>query len=135
MNARVAPVCPVSRSQPVPGQPGLKYPSIPVATDLPSAIASLNASAAALQLFFRPINNVAPILWGGPTNTDGGPGQDNNASHRQTWVEASRTTEQMRINNLDDDTLWVEVPVITNIIFVDDRGHYLEWSLSPIGSV
>lgn len=134
MDARVAPVCPVSRNQPVPGQPGLKYPTIPIATDLPSAIASLNASAAALQLFFRPVNNVAPILGGGPTSFDGGSGQDNNASksRRQNWVEASRTTEQMRITNLDDDTFWVEVPVITNIVFVDNRGHYLEWGLSPI---
>lgn len=61
MNA-VAPVCPISRSQPVPGAPGILYPVLPAVIDLPSAIAAVNMLAPILaHLGGVPIppNNVA----------------------------------------------------------------------------
>jgi hypothetical protein len=69
----VAPVCPVSRDQAVPGMPGTWLPYIPRAVDLPSAIAAVNTIINILQIIQMalPFNNLTPVR---PTPPTLGPG-------------------------------------------------------------
>lgn len=122
-----APVCPISRSQPVSNTPPALSPIVQ-ATDLPSAITALKQIITALQqLVFPPgINNVAPF--GGVPS----PAQATSSGQLKppNWVEVGRTVDQMRVNNADDDTLWVEVDVIKDITFRDETsGNFLHWKL------
>lgn len=134
-----APVCPVSRSQPVAGQPGLSLPPIPHAFDLPSAIAALQQIALVLPQIVGmapPTNNIFPALPFGSSqlaaNNSAGPSGGGGGARlkRPKWVEVGRIVDQMRINNADDDSFWVEVDVIKEITFRDETsGNYLHWKL------
>lgn len=118
MNSKIAPVCPVSRSQPVSGQPGLLLPYIPPAVDLPSAIAAANAMAGVLQHPFAPRNNVNPLIpFGQPrlsSNNDGG-----GKKTRSRWEEKNRKTAIKKFVNPEDDQVWIKVERITEITWVD----------------
>lgn len=124
-----APVCPISRSQPVPGMPGTRLPYIPLAVDLPSAIAALHAINLHLM---QPtmINNVYPPEPIPRPGTDG-PNQDGGGRPKKPrWVEVGRVSDTMRISNIDDDEAWVELDVIKELTFRDEAsGNYLYWKL------
>lgn len=63
MNTKVAPVCPVSRSQPVSNAPGNPMPVVPKALDLPSLIAAANAIRLQVLQLIGPsmvVNNMFP---------------------------------------------------------------------------
>ena len=103
MNGSVAPVCPIVRSQPIPGQPPTKRSAIPPATDLPSALRAIN------QLIN--INNYLDPL------------------QVPQWVEQSRTTQTVRIYNPNDKEQWVDVERINSLTFADDNtGGLWQWT-------
>lgn len=98
-----APVCPITRSEVPPGQPGIKVPSVPRANDLDSAI--------------KAINDIILIL--------------NEASEPTIrWLEDYRVTQIVRIHNPDDFEQWVEVERITKLVMKDQiNGDLWVWEL------
>lgn len=138
-NGSVAPVCPISRSQAVPGMPGTLLLTVPRAVDLPSAIQAANAVAAILQQLGPgpTLNNVYPSLPFGYPSLAGNNSatQDAGSSSRKhsRWKEKSRVVERRRFYKPEDMHLpeknrdvWVEVERITKIIWVDtSRGSTL----------
>lgn len=125
----VAPVCPVSRSQALPGMPGALLPYTPKPVDLFSAIAAVNQIARILQQVVAPAapNNVSPLPGQSPVARPGtsGPAQDGGKSlpkkQHSDWTELSRTTRRVRYYNPEDDLVWVEVERIARIVWVDKR--------------
>lgn len=91
INGSVAPVCPVSRSQGVPGQPPVKRPGLPMVNDLPSVISTLNQIIIML--------NAPP----------------------QNFVEVDRATEIVRVYNPKDREQWVDVERINYLQMADPR--------------
>lgn len=91
-NGSVAPVCPISRPQAFPPQPGIQLPFVPLANDLPSAIQAINA-----------LHTI--IASTGP------------ASIR--WLEKERVTQQVRITNPQDSSQYVDVLRITKLTMQD----------------
>ena len=102
VNGNGAPVCPITRSQVPPAQPGIRVPAIPPATDIPSAIAAINR-------IITIINDTTPHI---------------------KWIEAERVTARVRIFNPDDDNQWVDVIRIMKLIMEDqDTGDLWVWEL------
>jgi len=102
MNGSVAPVCPIVRSQPVPGQPPTKKSAIPPANDLPSVIRAVN-QLININNYFDPI----PV---------------------PQWVEVHRVTTPVRIFNPNDDQQWVDVERISSLTFQEDStGALFQW--------
>ena len=120
-----APVCPISRDQAVAGQPTLRLPSIPIAVDLPSAIAGLHQIQQLLIQMTTPpiVNNIGfPFL---PTPTIGNPRQDNGGGgggggKNQDWQETHRCYEIIRVvdpfNQRDN---YVDIPVLRWLMYKD----------------
>lgn len=122
----IAPVCPVSRSQAVAAMPAVRVPSIPVAVDLPSAIAALNQIITLLPQVIGPLpsNNLYPAL-PVPSPANGG-----GKLKKPRWVEQGRNMPTMRISNADDNDAWVEIDVIEQIIWRDETsGNTLVWEM------
>lgn len=125
-------ICPTSRSQPVAGQPGLRLPPVPLATDLLTSIAAVNQMAGLLPLLTTPapVNNVYP-----PRPFGNGPLTANNngkGEPAQRWKEYSRATEIVRVTNPDNENNWVDLERITYISYRDlatGRPRWLEWRL------
>lgn len=112
-----APVCPISRSQAVSGQPGLRLPSMLRPTDLPSAIAAAN-QAAQILAGRRVINNFYPPRTIPSPGSDG-PNQHGGRPKHSRWKEVSRTTKKMKFYNPEDEEIWIEVERITKIVWED----------------
>jgi hypothetical protein len=103
VNESVAPVCPITRSEVPPTQPGIKIPFIPKATDLDSAIAA--------------INKLIDII-----NTDSEPSV--------RWLEKERSTQIVRVTNPEDEDQWVDVERITRLVMEDQiTGDLWVWEL------
>jgi hypothetical protein len=103
-NQSVAPVCPITRSEVPPTQPGIKIPFIPKATDLDSAIAA--------------INKLIDII-----NQD-------SAEPSIRWLEKERSTQIVRVTNPEDEDQWVDVERITRLVMEDqDTGDLWVWEL------
>jgi hypothetical protein len=99
MNGSVAPVCPIVRSQPIPGQPPTKQTAIPPATDLPSAIRAIN------QIIN--IYNLKPLQ----------------------YVETNRVTQTVRVYNPNDKEQWVDVERINSLTMQDPvTGGLWQWT-------
>lgn len=110
VNQSVAPVCPITRSELPPTQPGIKIPFVPKATDLESAIAAIN----------RLIDLVL---------TDA-------AEATIRWLEKERTTVIVRIFNPEDDAQWVDVERITRLVMEDQiTGDLWLWELGQSAPV
>lgn len=104
VNESVAPVCPISRGETPPAQPGIKLPSVPLATDLESAI--------------KAINTIAAIM------------NDENSEPFIRWLEKYRVTAIVRIFNPDDDSQWVDVERIMKLVMEDqENGDLWVWEL------
>jgi hypothetical protein len=134
MNA-IAPVCPISRDQPISGSPGLLYPVLPAVIDLPSAIAAVNMLAPYVYHLGGvpfPVNNVYPPHL--PTQT--ALKKNNSAGiQKRNWVVTKRTTYQQKIYKGDygsadpDTSLWVEVERIKQMHLRDTvTGWTLEFN-------
>lgn len=140
INGRIAPVCPISRSQPVSGQPGqLSLASIPYAVDLPSLIRAVNAIGQLLQQLAGPglaVNNVYPP----PSRPFGQPQlareQEKGAVFigYPEWDEDNRVTDDVRVYHKEveaggvikaDKTQWVDVTRINKIDFLDRNSEDL----------
>jgi hypothetical protein len=98
----VAPVCPISRPEAPPAQPGIRLPVPVPAYDLPSAIAAINALVTVYN-----------------ANTD------KFANIR--WVEKERTTQNVRIFNPNDNSQYVDVVRIVKLIMEDVITGELWW--------
>jgi len=97
----VAPVCPISRPEPIPPQPGIKLPVPTLAYDLPSAIAAVNALVT--------VHNVAQ------------------KTSNVRWVERERTVQNVRIFNPNDNSQYVDVVRIVKLIMEDVITGELWW--------
>jgi hypothetical protein len=136
-----APVCPISRSQAAPGMPGTHAPQVPKATDLPSAIAAINQLNTILQTIgIGPptINNiyppgVIPPPSGGSSPTSHGGGSSGGTVFKaQDWTEVSRAKTTVQVSNPKDDTQWVRLECISQIIWreqADGSGNYFKYQL------
>jgi len=95
----VAPVCPISRPQEIPPQPGIKLPTPTLAFDLPSAIQAINTLVTAY----------------------------NQKSTNVRWVERERTTQNVRIFNQNDNSQYIDVVRIVKLIMEDVITGELWW--------
>jgi hypothetical protein len=116
-----APVCPISRSQPIAAMPGQRMPVVPRAVDLASLIATVNALRQQMPGLGPPANNMpffAPNLY---------PRNGAIVVVRFNWEEVDRTTKQVRIfhhdeNGKKDETMFVDVIRLQEIVFWDNYG-------------
>jgi hypothetical protein len=131
-----APVCPVSRSQPMAAQPGVQLPAVPSATDLSSLIAAVNGLRNLLQNALGP---GLPYFWSGRSIP--APVQPILVA-RTNWFETDRTTEDKRIYHTDtngkvDKTMFVDVVRINRVVFQylydDPYGDTFTWNYKKPG--
>jgi hypothetical protein len=137
-----APVCPISRDQPLPGMPGTMLSAVPKAVDLPSAIAAANALGTIVTMLVNPptVNNLAlpgpgGIPWmpnyvfrnktiNGPSGKGAGP--------PSRWVENERNTQAVDIVGKIDPTSRISVD---RIFFEEWRDHnnngIIDWRPHP----
>lgn len=118
-----APVCPISRSQAVPGMPPLVIPNIPQALDLPTAMQALTVIQNVLIPYtVTPVvNNIGfpfgplPAIRGnnGPNQDGGGGGK------KQDWQETHRCYEIIRVVDPDDDLNHVDIPILRWLLYND----------------
>lgn len=117
------PTAPVCNVEPViePGQPpASKFPPIPVASDLASALAAINAMRQILM-------NLTGQL--GVTNRGGGNGGGGRGGGGTTippkqpklgrWVQKSITRKTVRIYNPQDKTQFIDVSRVANLTMKD----------------
>lgn len=154
-----APVCSISSSQAVPSQRGLRFPAIPKAMDLPSALQAIDALTQIVLVLSRqqpPIfrNNLAPntvagqFAAGGGSSFRGGsagggePGPPGRAGEKGppgkekdpksgSWSETDRKTTTVKIVNPDDNEQFVIVERIESLTFTNrSTGETLNWKRS-----
>jgi hypothetical protein len=102
-NGAVAPVCPTSKSQAIPGAPGPLLPMPPPAVDLPSAIQAINQLRQIINFIVNPPQNI-------------------NLSLRipaPRWQETNRKMVTQRVYNPDDRSMWVDVEHIAMLEMTD----------------
>ena len=112
-----APVCNISPKNPPPQSLAPALPSIPVATDLASLIAAVNALR---QLTIQYFNQVPPS-----TNTTNGP-----ILTDFTEIPAARVVTTTNIYDPNDPTgeTFVTVAQITGLTFANNAGQTIVWS-------
>ncbi len=124
-----APVCPVSRSQPIAAMPGRQMPVAPRAVDLNSLIAAVNALRQQLQGTVGPgvpANNMPLFV---PNLQPRGGAI---VVVRSNWEEVDRTTNDVRIYHKDDngnkdETMYVDVIRLQELVFWDNFGGDAEF--------
>ena len=132
-----APVCNISPKNPAPISLAPALPSIPVATDLQSLIAAVNALRQLTIQYFNQVpsnsdtgvNNPGPIgAPGAPGAVGGGGGFSPVGSFAET--PGSRTTVTTRIYDPNDPTneTYVDVKQITGLTFANKTGQTIKWS-------
>ncbi len=102
-----APVCNIPVNIPI-NQPDPRLlPAIPLAHDLSSAIAAINAMRQWLMWMMnqRPHNNKTPQA----------------SLNEGNFVESNRTTQVVRIYNPNDSSQWVDVEEITGLTMTDKK--------------
>ena len=126
-----APVCNISPKNPPPQSLAPTLPSIPIATDVPSLIAAVNA----LRQWIIQYTNQGQGGSGGPNNQNqgggtnpGGGGGGGNLSNF-TEVPNSRQTTTTRIYDPNDPTnqTYVDVKQITALDFANKAGQTVKW--------
>lgn len=140
-NGTVPPVCPISRSQVVPGQPGLGVTPIPHAYDLPSALAALRQIQAMLPQLLgqqaRPNNLYPPnslpgliLLALNNTFTQDAGGKAHPPNYKQSFKETNRFEDRVTIEDPDNSDNWVVVERINMLEFTDSvSGHQLTFTM------
>jgi hypothetical protein len=104
VNGSVAPVCPISKSEPVPiAAPTLPVP--PPAFDLPSAILAINQMRQIINIILNPPPNLnLSLLLPFPI---------------PVWHETNRKMVTERVYNPDDASMWVDVQHISMLEMTD----------------
>jgi|SRR5215467_12232006 len=102
-NGSVAPVCPISKSEAVPGGPGALLPLPPRAVDLPTAIAAINQLVQVVNTIINPPNNLNISLF----------------LPKPVWKETGRQMLTQRVYNPDDKSMWVDVEHIVHLRMTD----------------
>ncbi len=139
-----APVCNISPKNPPPQSLAPALPSIPVATDLQSLIAAVNALRQLTIQYFNkvPGNSNIGISIPGPPGAPGAPGEVGGGggfvgggggfSPVGSFAEkpGSRTTVTTRIYDPNDPTneTYVDVKQITGLTFANKTGQTIKWS-------
>ena len=123
----VAPVCHVSVDEVINQPTGTKLPSIPIATDLISALAAINAMRQVLMMLTGALQ--------GPPGLRGAQGQGGaaGAAAKKTkvgrWNEANRTTATERVYNPNDNSQYVDVQRINSLTMTDSvTGETWVWN-------
>ena len=126
-----APACNINPKNPPPQSLAPTLPSIPIATDVPSLIAAVNA----LRQWIIQYTNQGQGGGGGPNNQNqgggtnpGGGGGGGNLSNF-TEVPNSRQTTTTRIYDPNDPTnqTYVDVKQITALDFANKAGQTVKW--------
>jgi hypothetical protein len=122
-----APVCPISKDQVINQPTTNNIPTIPLAYDLASALAAINAMRQAIQVLGRQItiNNtfVSPGRQGGNNTSKSKPPSDGDFNE----VPGSRKTETVRITQANNPNNYVEVEQINSIMLKDKSGETWVW--------
>jgi hypothetical protein len=107
-----APVCNINQQPPGAEPQTPRLPAIPVAKDLPSALAAINALRQSMQII---------------TNQLGKQGAAKQQPVLRELV-SKRTTEKVRVFNPDDKSQFVDVEQINHLEFADaSSGQKLLW--------
>lgn len=90
-----APVCHRSEDQVINQPPAKELPSIPHATDLPSALAAVNAMRQILDAMLNRIGTSGGVQR--PGAQTGGPSTPQKKQQVGRWVETNRSTKEVQI--------------------------------------
>jgi len=101
VNGSVAPVCPISKSEPAPVAAPVAMPMPVPAFDLPSAIRAINQLVMVVNNMMNPNLNIALQF------------------PKPVWNETNRKMVTQRVFNPDDNTMWVDVQHITMLEMTD----------------
>jgi len=121
-NGSVAPVCPISKSQAVPGSPGALLPLPPRAVDLPTAIAAINQLINVVNNLVNPPDNVNYDLF----------------IPKPVWAETGRKMMTTRLYNPNDKSMWVDVEHINQLTMTDKmlgQSMVLNYAAPKLGGV
>lgn len=119
--------CPVSRTEIIDQPSAQRYPNIPLATDLRSALAAINAIRQSImimrgQLGAQPRSQVAQ-----QSNTKSGSNKAKPAQQGK-FVEIERVEKKVRIFNKEDKEQFVDVERINKLVFRDSTdGETWTW--------
>lgn len=119
MTVNNAPICHVPVPTPIDQPEGIQNPSIPIATDLQSALAAINA----MRLILMRLANLQPRFDGrGGGGRGGGSKQPSKQDPKKKigrWNEISRKTSKVKVFNPQDKEQFVEVERINQLIMKD----------------
>lgn len=115
-----APVCAIIPPD-QPGEPTAKtVPTIPVARDLASALAAINAITAWINAQQQP-KRTAQGTGGGGTTIPPKPTPKQPQPQQGRWNEITRQTQKVKIVNPQDPTQFVEVEQLTKLVMQDSQ--------------
>ena len=125
-----APVCNINPKSPIPASRAPALPSIPLANDLASALAAINA----LRQWVIQYINTIPNTGGGNTTFITNPTNPNNqpSISPSSFVEvpSARVVVTTRIYDPNDPTqgTYIDVKQITGLRFANKTGQVINWS-------
>ena len=137
-----APVCNINPASPPPSSRAPALPSIPLATDLTSAIAAVNALRQLVIQYFNQTGGgsqtAGPRGAVGVPGTAGTPGVPGGSKGDATVgnfeeVPTGRITTTTRIYDLNDPTqqTYIDVEQITGLQFANKTGQTIVWNQNP----
>lgn len=111
-----APICHDSRDETFPVKQPSLIPNIPPATDLPSALAAINALSNAIRIITGRQNARPPDPWTPQINNF-------TSTNSSRWQEqrSDRVTKVVRVKNPQDESQFVDVEQINGLTFVDQK--------------
>lgn len=123
-----APICHVPVPTPIDQPGGIQNPSIPIATDLQSAIAAINA----MRMILMRIANLQPRFDGSSNGRGSGirkPSKQEPKKKVGRWNEVSRVTKKEKVYNPEDKEQFVEVERMNRLVMRDSiTGEEWIWS-------
>jgi len=125
-NGGVAPVCPVSKSEAVPGSPGNLLPLPPRAVDLPTTIMAVNQLITIMNTMINPPVTINNSLF------------TTLALPKPKWVETGRKMATTRVYNPFDKSMWVDVEHIVQLEMTDKifgQSMLLNYAAPKLGGV
>lgn len=130
MTVNNAPICHVPVPTPIEQPDGIQNPSIPIATDLQSALAAINA----MRMILMRLANLQP-RFDGSGNGRGGRIDTRSKSEQPKnkkpgrWNEISRITKKEKVYNPEDKEQFVEVERMNRLVMQDTlTGEQWIWS-------
>ena len=128
-----APTCNVNPNAPVVQPKAVPLPSIPIATDLPSALMALSAIRTILNVSNNansPQNNVTPYTVKNPqpTSKQQQPGPSS-GSKTSGFTQTNVVTQDIKVYNPDNKSQYVTVTQITGLTMVNNvTGETWTWT-------